>query len=103
MFIDEYDVPLDKAFQNGYYKEMVSLIRGLFGQALKTNEFLQFAVLTGVFVFPWRAYLQGLRRCFLQEALHGEKFRNKLLRTVIWLCYYGYKVLNITTNERMNK
>ena len=48
ILIDEYDVPLDKAFQNGYYKEMVSLIRGLFGQALKTNEFLQFAVLTGM-------------------------------------------------------
>ena len=37
ILIDEYDVPLDKSFQNGYYKEMVSLIRGLFGQALKTN------------------------------------------------------------------
>ena len=47
LLIDEYDVPLDKAFQYGYYEEMVSLIRGLFGQALKTNEFLQFAVLTG--------------------------------------------------------
>ena len=47
LLIDEYDVPLDKAFQHGYYKEMVSLIRGLFGQALKTNEFLHFAVLTG--------------------------------------------------------
>lgn len=38
ILIDEYDVPLDKAFQHGYYKEMVSLIRGLFGQALKTNQ-----------------------------------------------------------------
>lgn len=47
ILIDEYDVPLDKAFQHGYYKEMVSLIRGLFGQALKTNDDLQFAVLTG--------------------------------------------------------
>lgn len=47
ILIDEYDVPLDKAFKNGYYNEMVPLIRGLFGQALKTNEFLQFAVLTG--------------------------------------------------------
>lgn len=47
VLIDEYDVPLDKAFQHGYYQEMVSLIRGLFGQALKTNSFLQFAVLTG--------------------------------------------------------
>ena len=46
ILIDEYDVPLDKAFQHGYYKGMVSLLRGLFGQALKTNEFLQFALLT---------------------------------------------------------
>ena len=38
ILIDEYDVPLEKAFQHGYYKEMVSLIRGLFGQALKTNQ-----------------------------------------------------------------
>lgn len=47
ILIDEYDVPLDKAFQNGYYKEMVSLIRAIFGKALKTNEALDFAVLTG--------------------------------------------------------
>lgn len=47
LLIDEYDVPLDKAFRHGYYEEMVSLLRGLFGQALKTNQFLQFAVLTG--------------------------------------------------------
>lgn len=47
IIIDEYDVPLDKAFQNGYYHEMVELIKGLFGQALKTNDYLQFAVLTG--------------------------------------------------------
>ena len=38
ILIDEYDVPLDKAFQNGYYKEMVSLIRGLFGKALKIGR-----------------------------------------------------------------
>ena len=47
ILIDEYDVPLDKAFENGYYREMVSLIRGLFGMALKTNDSLAFAVLTG--------------------------------------------------------
>lgn len=40
ILIDEYDVPLDKAFQHGYYLEMVSLIRGLFSQALKSNEYL---------------------------------------------------------------
>ena len=47
ILIDEYDVPLDKAYQNDYYREMVVMIRSLFGEALKTNEFLQFAVLTG--------------------------------------------------------
>ena len=58
ILIDEYDVPLDKAFQHGYYKEMVSLIRGLFGETLKTNEFLQFAVLTGCLRVSKRVSLQ---------------------------------------------
>ena len=60
ILIDEYDVPLDKAFQNGYYNEMVSLIRGLFGQALKTNEFLQFAVLTGCLRISKESIFTGL-------------------------------------------
>ena len=60
ILIDEYDVPLDKAFQNGYYKEMVSLIRGLFGQALKTNEYLQFAVLTGCLRVSKESMFTGL-------------------------------------------
>ena len=58
--IDEYDVPLDKAFQHGYYKEMVSLIRGLFGQALKTNDDLQFAVLTGCLRVSKESIFTGL-------------------------------------------
>ena len=60
ILIDEYDVPLDKAFQHGYYKEMVSLLRGLFGQALKTNEFLQFAVLTGCLRVSKESIFTGL-------------------------------------------
>lgn len=60
ILIDEYDVPLDKAFQNGYYKEMVSLIRGLFGQAFKTNSFLQFAVLTGCLRVSRESIFTGL-------------------------------------------
>lgn len=47
ILIDEYDVPLSKANENGYYDSMVSLIRNIFSQALKTNESLYFAVLTG--------------------------------------------------------
>lgn len=60
ILIDEYDVPLDKAFQHGYYPQMVSLIRGIFGQALKTNEFLQFAVLTGCLRISKESILTGL-------------------------------------------
>ncbi len=47
LLIDEYDVPLDKAFQQGYYDEMVSLLRNMLGNVLKTNDALYFAVLTG--------------------------------------------------------
>jgi len=60
LLIDEYDVPLDKAFQHGYYKEMVALIRGLFGRALKTNDFLQFAVLTGCLRVSKESIFTGL-------------------------------------------
>ena len=47
LLIDEYDVPLDKAYSKGYYNEMVDHMRGLFGEVLKTNPNLYFAVLTG--------------------------------------------------------
>ena len=60
ILIDEYDVPLDKAYQNGYYREMVSLIRSLFGDALKTNEFLQFSVLTGCLRVSKESIFTGL-------------------------------------------
>ena len=60
VLIDEYDVPLDKAFQDGYYREMVSLIRGLLGETLKTNDFLQFAVLTGCLRVSKESVFTGL-------------------------------------------
>lgn len=60
IIIDEYDVPLDKVFQNGYYREMVSLIRAMFGDALKTNDFLQFAVLTGCLRVSKESIFTGL-------------------------------------------
>lgn len=60
IIIDEYDVPLDKAFQNGYYREMVDLIRGFFGEALKTNDFLEFAVLTGCLRISKESIFTGL-------------------------------------------
>ena len=60
ILIDEYDVPLDKAFQAGYYDEMVSLIRNMFGNALKTNENLQFAILTGCLRISKESIFTGL-------------------------------------------
>ena len=60
LLIDEYDVPLDKAFQYGYYDEMVSLIRALFGNALKTNPNLYFAVLTGCLRVSKESIFTGL-------------------------------------------
>lgn len=77
ILIDEYDVPLDKAFQNGYYKEMVSLIRGIFGQALKTNEFLQFAVLTGCLRVSKESIFTGLNNFEINSIVdidHDEQF-----------------------------
>lgn len=47
LLIDEYDVPLDKSFLNGYYDDMVSFIRIFLGEALKTNDNTEFAVVTG--------------------------------------------------------
>ena len=77
ILIDEYDVPLDKAFQNGYYREMVALIRGLFGQALKTNDFLRFAVLTGCLRISKESIFTGLNNfkvLSLLDARFDEQF-----------------------------
>lgn len=60
LLIDEYDVPLDKAFQGGYYEEMVNLIRSLLGNALKTNDSLYFAVLTGCLRISKESIFTGL-------------------------------------------
>ena len=60
LLIDEYDVPLDKAFRAGYYDELVSLIRNLLGNALKTNDSLYFAVLTGCLRVSKESIFTGL-------------------------------------------
>ena len=73
ILIDEYDVPLDKAFQNGYYREMVSLIRDMFGNALKTNEYLQFAVLTGCLRISKESIFTGLNN-FRVHSITNPKF-----------------------------
>ena len=60
LLIDEYDVPLAKAFENGYYDQMVFMIRSLFEQVLKTNSSLKFAVLTGCMRITKESIFTGL-------------------------------------------
>ena len=76
ILIDEYDVPLDKAFQHGYYKEMVNLIRGLLGQALKTNPYLYFAVLTGCLRVSKESIFTGLNN-FKVLSITDERFNEE--------------------------
>lgn len=77
ILIDEYDVPLDKAYQHGYYREMVALIRALFGKALKTNDSLQFAVLTGCLRVSKESIFTGLNNfkvLSITDARFDEQF-----------------------------
>lgn len=60
ILVDEYDVPLDKAYQKGYYEQMVGLIRSFLSQAFKTNENLEFAVLTGCLRIAKESIFTGL-------------------------------------------
>lgn len=77
ILIDEYDVPLDKAFQHGYYHEMVSLIRGFLGQALKSNDALHFSVLTGCLRVSKESIFTGLNNfkvLSITDARFDEQF-----------------------------
>ena len=60
LLIDEYDVPLDKAYAHGYYPQMIDLIRSMFGAALKTNSSLHFAVMTGCLRVSKESIFTGL-------------------------------------------
>ena len=60
LLIDEYDVPLARAFENGYCDQMIATIRSLLGQALKTNDSLKFAVLTGCLRISKESIFTGL-------------------------------------------
>ena len=92
ILIDEYDVPLNKAFQNGYYREMVALIRALFGLALKTNDFLQFAVLTGCLRIAKESIFTGLNNFNVLSVMSpqfGECFGFTDEEVKEMLAYYG--------------
>ena len=73
VLIDEYDVPLAKAYENGYYDEMVLLIRNLFGNVLKTNDSLAFAILTGCLRIAKESIFTGLNN-FTVYSITDEEF-----------------------------
>ena len=79
MLIDEYDVPLDKAYQSGYYDSMVELVRILFGNAFKTNDSLKFAVLTGCLRISKESIFTGL-----------NNFKVYTVRDVRYKEYFGF-------------
>lgn len=60
ILIDEYDVPLDKAFEQSHYEKMVTLLKNMFQQASKTNDSLYFAVLTGCLRIAKESIFTGL-------------------------------------------
>ena len=77
LLIDEYDVPLDKAYQRGYYNQMIDLIRAMFNTALKTNDSLFFAVLTGCLRVSKESIFTGLNNlkvCSISDAKFDEFF-----------------------------
>ncbi len=77
ILVDEYDVPLDKAYQTGYYDEMADLIRKMFGKALKTNDSLQLAVLTGCLRISKESIFTGLNNFKIytvKDVLYNEYF-----------------------------
>ncbi len=73
LLIDEYDVPLDKAYYHGYYEEMVSFIRGFLGDVLKTNPYLKLAVLTGCLRISKESIFTGLNN-FRIDTVSNQKF-----------------------------
>lgn len=79
VLIDEYDVPLDKAYQCGYYPEMVNLIRSLFSQVFKTNGNLYFAVITGCLRIARESIFTGL-----------NNFKVRTISDIRFAEYFGF-------------
>lgn len=93
LLIDEYDVPLAKAHANGYYDQMISLIRNLLGEALKTNRSLKLAVLTGCLRISKESIFTGLNNlkvCSVTGERFSEYFGFTDTEVKSLLEYYGY-------------
>ena len=92
VLIDEYDVPLDKAYQKHYYAEMIQLIRSFFSQGLKTNPNLCFAVITGCLRIARESIFTGLNNFkvrTISDVRFGEYFGFTDEEVRAMLAYYG--------------
>ena len=93
LLIDEYDVPLAKAHANGYYDQMISLIRSLLGEVLKTNNSLKLAVLTGCLRISKESIFTGLNNLKVRsvtDVRFDEYFGFTDTEVKTLLEYYGY-------------
>lgn len=93
ILIDEYDVPLDQAYHSGYYDAMVNLVRTLFGQALKTNSSLYFAVLTGCLRISKESIFSGLNNFnayTVKDVQYNEYFGFSDKEVKQLLAFYGF-------------
>lgn len=93
ILIDEYDVPLDQAYRSGYYDEMVDLIRGMLGRALKTNESLYFSVLTGCLRISKESIFSGFNNFSVytvKDTRYNEYFGFTDAEVQKMLVYYGF-------------
>ena len=72
ILIDEYDVPLDKAYERGYYEQAAQLIRSLFSQTLKTNSNLQFAIITGCLRVSKESIFTGINNLLVNTIIDTE-------------------------------
>lgn len=92
ILIDEYDVPLEKAYQSDFYDDMVDLIRGVFGSALKTNESLEFSVVTGCLRVLKESIFTGLNNFSVytvSDVQYNEYFGFTDAEVTEMLTYYG--------------
>ena len=92
LLVDEYDVPLQKAFYKGYYDEMVQMIRSMFSQAIKTNDSLEMAVLTGCLRISRESIFTGmnnLRVLTVSDSRCDEYFGFTDREVQEMLAYYG--------------
>ena len=93
LLIDEYDVPLDYAYRSGYYDNMIGLVRTLFGAAFKTNDSLEFAVLTGCLRISKESIFTGLNNFkvyTVKDVRYNEYFGFTDAEVRQMLEYYGF-------------